>query len=90
MQPRGRGFYFLGGWRVVLDFFCCSHQVLNIFPSHRQINFLPQHVPQDPYVFPRAAAFVQYALPSCLLGSYIGELILKNLYVFMIGMNIST
>jgi hypothetical protein len=74
---KGTRIIFFWGREGGVGFFCCSHQVLNIFPSHRQINFLSQHVPQDPNVFPRAATFVQYALPSCLLGSYIGELILK-------------
>jgi hypothetical protein len=76
MQLRGRGFCF-GGREDGVGNFCCSHQVLNIFPSHCQIDFLSQHVPQDFNVFARAAALVQYALPSCLLGSYIDELILK-------------
>jgi len=61
---------------VVLDFYCCSHQVLNTFPSHCQINLLSQHFPQVPNVFPKAPAFVQYA--CCLLGTYIGESILKT------------
>jgi hypothetical protein len=64
-----------GGWCWIYLLFSSSSQYFPI--TYYQINFLSQHVPQDPNVFPRAAAFLQYALPSCLLGSYIGNLILK-------------
>jgi hypothetical protein len=77
MQLRVPGFFFLlGGVRVVLDFCCCSHQVLNTFPSHCQISLLSQHVPQSPNVFPTAPAFCA----TCLLSSwnlYIGDSILR-------------
>jgi hypothetical protein len=84
---KGSRILFFGGREGGVEFFLGSHQVLNMFPSHCQINFVSQHVPQIPNVFPRAAAFVQYALASCLLGSYIGESILKLtcFYVFYIG-----
>jgi len=61
-----RLFFLFGGVRVVLDFCCCSHQVLNTFPSHCQINLLSWHVPQVPNVFPTAPAFC----PICLLSSW--------------------
>jgi len=68
MQPIGSGFFF-GAREGGVGFFCCSNQVLNMFPLACQINFLSQYVPQVPNVFPRVAGFVQCALPSCLLGS---------------------
>jgi len=70
-----RFFFSFWGVRVVLDFCCCSHQVLNTFPSRCQINLLSQHFPQVPNVFPTAPAFVQYA--CCLLGTYMGDSILR-------------
>jgi hypothetical protein len=53
---------------VLLKFSICSNHILN---------FIPKHVPPVPNVFPMALAFVQYVLPSCLPGSYIGESILR-------------
>jgi hypothetical protein len=59
----------------VFDFF--------VFPvkfsicSTNILNFPPKHVPPVPNLFPTAPSFVQYVLPSCLPGSYIGESILR-------------
>jgi hypothetical protein len=73
-----QAFFFLGvvGWSWI--FFCCSHQVLNMLASDCQrispLNMFPNFpiYSQQHYQF-----LSNYALPSCLHGSYIGESILR-------------